>query len=258
MPRVPSVLPSSGSKTSTKTAAASLVPTPAIPHASASSTVSTEWPWDAVPVASATPTTATFAPMGYEGGYDYPLIVWLHGDESDEHSLPKVMQHVSLRNFVAVAPRGVVDRSVGYGWEQSLDAIDAAEEAIGDAILAARGQFSLHPRRVFLAGVGSGGTMAMRVALRRPEWFAGVATLDGPLPTDYQPLRRINDLRELPLLLSASRESDAYAEARVCSDLALLHAAGCRVAIRQYPGDSDLTTPMLADLNRWAMEIVCG
>jgi hypothetical protein len=44
----------------------------------------------------------------------------------------------------------------------------------------------------------------------------------------------------------------------MCRDLALLHSAGCRVAIRQYPGNDDLTTAMLADVNRWAMDIICG
>ena len=34
-------------------------------------------------------------------------------------------------------------------------------------------------------------------------------------------------------------------------------AAGCTVALRQYPCGDDLTTTMLADLNRWIMEVVC-
>lgn len=258
MPRVPSVLPSSVTKNLTKALAAPLVSMPSVPHAAARGGVPSEWSWTTAPAAPATPTTATFAPMGYERGYAYPLIVWLHGESCDESSLPRVMQHVSLRNFVAVAPRGVVERSEGYGWDQSIEAIDAAEEAVGDAIQSATEQFSLHPQRVFLAGVGSGGTMAMRIALRRPEWFGGAATLDGPLPTGHQPLRRVNELRELPLLLSSSRQSEGYAEEQVCQDLSLLHSAGCHVAIRQYPGDTDLTTPMLADVNRWAMELVCG
>jgi hypothetical protein len=30
------------------------------------------------------------------------------------------------------------------------------------------------------------------------------------------------------------------------------------VALRQYPGDDNLTTKMLLDLNHWLMELVCG
>jgi hypothetical protein len=40
--------------------------------------------------------------------------------------------------------------------------------------------------------------------------------------------------------------------------LRLLHSAGCTVALRQYPGGDELTTGMLADINRWMMERVCG
>jgi hypothetical protein len=49
-----------------------------------------------------------------------------------------------------------------------------------------------------------------------------------------------------------------HPDRRVCSDLRLLHSAGCTVALRQYPGDDELTTSMLSDLDRWLMESVCG
>jgi phospholipase/carboxylesterase len=62
----------------------------------------------------------------------------------------------------------------------------------------------------------------------------------------------------VPCLLAASRENRAYPDQQMCSDLRLLHAAGCTVALRQYPGAEDLTSNMLADMNRWLMEIVCG
>lgn len=255
MQRVPSALVKPTKQPSLST----LVPANPVPHAESLNSVPAGWTWDGSPEApSSYPAAAAFAPMGYEASYDYPLIVWLHGNDADECSLPAVMQHVSVRNFVAVAPRGVACTGSNAGWDQSDATIAAAEDAVFTAIESARERFNLHPRRVFLAGVGAGGTMAMRLGLLQPERFAGVASLDGPLPTGQTPLGRVNELRQLPLLLSAGRQSPAYPESRVCRDLSLLHSAGCRVAIRQYPGDEDLTDTMLADLNRWAMEIVCG
>ncbi len=244
---------------SLKTPLKSLVPSGAVPHAAARSSVPAEWSWTESPTTPAPRREcATFTPMGYEAGYRYPLLVWLHGEGSDEQSLPEVMRHVSTRNYVGVAPRGVDNAAEGYTWGQSLGSIDTAEDAVFEAIEAATERFGPHPDRVLLAGVGSGGTMAIRIAMRHPDRFGGVATIDGPLPTGNQPLARLNELRGLPLLLSASKESTAYGESRVCRDLSLLHTGGCRVAVRQYPGDDELTTAMLADLNRWAMEIVCG
>jgi phospholipase/carboxylesterase len=85
-----------------------------------------------------------------------------------------------------------------------------------------------------------------------------VVAINGPLPTGWQPLRRVNDARRVPCLLAASRENRAYPDEQMCRDLRLLHAAGCTVALRQYPGAEHLTSNMLADMNRWLMEIVCG
>jgi hypothetical protein len=59
-------------------------------------------------------------------------------------------------------------------------------------------------------------------------------------------------------LLAMARDSQSYPQARVCEDLRLLHAAGCTVALRQYPGADRLAKWMLADLDRWMMEFVCG
>jgi phospholipase/carboxylesterase len=58
------------------------------------------------------------------------------------------------------------------------------------------------------------------------------------------------------VLLATARRSTRYPEAQVCRDLRLLHSAGVSVTLRQYPGGDELTTTMLADLDRWMMAIV--
>lgn len=204
---------------------------------------------------------ATFAPMHYERGYAYPLIVWLHDTGSNEQELRQVMPLVSMRNYVAIAPRGTVGEGRGngrYGWLQSGDAIEAAHSRIADCIEVAKERFNIHPERIFLVGRGTGGTMAVRTAWNAPEQFAGVVTINGPLPTQLSPLRRVNELRRVPCMLTASRTSQTYPSDQVCQDLRLLHVAGCTVAMRQYPGDDDLTDNMLSDLDRWLMDLVCG
>jgi phospholipase/carboxylesterase len=209
---------------------------------------------------------ATFAPMHYEKGYAYPLLVWLHGKASTEQELRQVMPLVSMRNYVAIAPRGtwsnaIAGRTVSsrgrFGWRQSSDGIESAETRIADCIAVAKQRFNIHPRRIFLVGRGCGGTMAVRIAWNNPGRFAGVAAINGPLPTRLSPLRRVNELRQLPCLLTTSRDSRSYPPDRVCRDLRLLHVAGCTVALRQYPGADGLISNMLSDLNGWLMEIVC-
>ena len=203
---------------------------------------------------------ATFAPIHYEPGYAYPLIVWLHGPNGDERQLRRVMPLVSLRNYVAIAPRGTsADRAArnGFSWQQTTDDIDDAESRVFACVETAQRRFHIHPDRVFLAGIGCGGTMALRIGGNHPAAFAGVASFGGRMPTEHRPLRHVNALRQLPCLVATGRESRDYPEPDVCRDLCLLHAAGCTVALRQYPGGDELTTTMLADLDRWIMGIVC-
>jgi phospholipase/carboxylesterase len=203
----------------------------------------------------------TFIPMHYERGYAYPLVVWLHGSPGNERELRQVMPLVSMRNYVGVAPRGTfAERRTrdAYGWRQSAGDIEEAEARIEDCVRLTRQRYNIHPDRIFVVGQGSGGTMALRVAWNSPEKYAGVATIGGPMPWHLCPLRRVKQIRRLPCLLAMSRNSRLYPDARVCTDLRLLHAAGCTVALRQYPGGDELTTVMLSDLDRWLMEFVCG
>ena len=202
---------------------------------------------------------ATFAPMHYEPGYAYPLVVWMHGAADNERQLGRVMPLVSMRNYVAMGPRGTTCDRAGrgaYGWRQSSDEIELAEARVLEGIEIAEDRFHIHADRVFLAGFGCGGTMAVRVAWNNPSRFAGVASIGGPLPAQNCPLRHVNALRQLPCFLATSRRSCAYSESAVCHDLRLLHAVGCTVDLRQYPCGDELTTHMLADLDRWMMGVV--
>jgi phospholipase/carboxylesterase len=203
---------------------------------------------------------ATFTPIHYEPGYAYPLVIWLHSSMGNERELRQVMPLVSVRNYVGAAPRGsaLAGRRQECCWQQTHQGIEAAENQVAECIEVVRRQFSIHHQRIFLAGCGSGGTMAVRVAWNDPGRFAGVIAINGPLPTQLQPLGRVNELRRVPCLLVSSRDSDAYPANQVCSDLRLLHSAGCTVALRQYPGSDDLTSKMLSDVNHWLMDLVCG
>lgn len=208
------------------------------------------------------PAHAVFAPMHYERKYAYPLIVWLHGPQDTEHQLKRVMPLVSMRNYVAVAPRGTTTMETqsgdaAYGWGDSPEQIREAEERVFDCIEAVRERFHIAPRRVFLAGLFEAGTMAYRVALSQPQAFAGVISLGGRFPKGDRPLRRLDEIRSLPFLLSAGSGGHRYSERAACEDLRLMHTAGMSVTLRLYPCGDELTTQMLADMDHWTMDLVC-
>jgi phospholipase/carboxylesterase len=209
------------------------------------------------------------APLHYEAGYAYPLLIWLHGDGGDERQLQFVMKHISLRNYVSAAPRGTASAADdvfddeehghgGYHWRQEDDHIFLAQERIWDCVVEARKQYNINPGRVFLAGYQSGGTMALRIALSDPSRFAGAISMCGPLPSGGSPLGRFIDARRVPVLIASGLSDPVYPQPRIADDLRLLHTAGFVTTLRLYPGADELTDIMLDDLNRWVMEQVCA
>ena len=202
---------------------------------------------------------ALFAPLHYERGYAYPLIVWLHGPGCDERQLLRIMPLVSMRNYVAVAPRGVKIKQAGgndtdgFGWPNTYEQIPQIEQHIFDAIQAASHKFHISEKRIFLAGFDSGGTMAFRVALSHPQHFAGIISLCGGLPVGRTPLANLTLARKLPIFISVGRHSTRYPAHEVCENLRLMHSAGMSVS-SQYPCGHELMPQMLNDIDRWIIE----
>jgi phospholipase/carboxylesterase len=201
-----------------------------------------------------------FTPVHYEPNYAYPLLIWLHGSgTTDERQLLRIMPGVSLRNYVAVAPRGFAQESGEssdrtYDWPQTPEHIQEAECRVFDCIEAAKSRWNVSPKRVFLAGVDTGATMAFRVAMNQPRQFAGVLAMGGAFPSGHRPFVQLLEARKLPVFLAVGRDSTAYSPERACEDLRLFHTAGINVALRQYPCGQQLAPQMLRDVDRWIME----
>jgi phospholipase/carboxylesterase len=215
----------------------------------------------AVPADSGLPASATawlgddrlFTPLGHEPGYDYPLLVWLPdspgaSDAGRPFDLGRVMKRVSLRNFVAVQPVVAADEAGAIG----------IDEAIWRSIERVRDRIAIHSDRIFLVGQGRGGADAFRVACRQPREFAGVVSLGGRFPLDEGLFAQLAHVRRLPMLFCCRRSSIVEHAAHTDRTLRLFHAAGAALAMRIYPVANDLSKPVLADVNRWVMDEVCG
>lgn len=204
-----------------------------------------------------------FAPLHYESGYSYPLVVWLHGPGNDERQLLRVMPLVSMRNFVGIAPRGTLLQRPGepkeiFGWSHCDEHLQQAEQRIFDSIELASNRFNVNGQRIFLVGFDSGGTMAFRIAMNYPHRFAGVVSLGGAFPTGQTPLANLPQARQLPVFLAAGRRSPTYGETDVCGDLRLLHTAGVSITLRLYPCGHELSPQMLSDVDRWIIEQIAS
>jgi len=188
-----------------------------------------------------------FLPLGYEPGYDYPLLVWLADSGDHRFDLGRTMARLSLRNYLAVR----VD--------------DAKPEACWDAIDRMVDRYSVHSRRVYLVGTGTGGTAAFRIACRQPAAFAGAVSIAGRFPLDEGLLSSLAQVRQLPLLLCCTAKPAAVsapAPADVDRTLRLFHAAGGQFGLRIYPaarsagGSLARSRAVLRDIDHWVMDAV--
>lgn len=213
-------------------------------------------------------------PIHYESGYAYPLLVWFHSPGADETELFEVMPKISLRNFVAAAPRGLTSQETGrssasrfrhvegcvgrfaplYDWNEDSQVIDEAETRFFEAVEHAKASCRIAPNRIFLAGIGAGGSMAMRIGARYPDRVAGVLSFSGAFPLTPFSLARWGALRQLPMMMMVGSKNPVFSPSAVSEQLRLFHTAGMSVSIRQYKTADEATPTMFKDANQWMME----
>ncbi len=202
---------------------------------------------------------AFFLPLHYSPGYQYPLIVWLHSDGFNEKQIEQVLPHISVRNYVGVGVRGnrATDSSGHrFDWHSSRAGIGIAHDLVMDAAEEACDRYSVRPDRIVLAGYGAGGTMAIRIAMRDPRRVAAAVSIGGRMPQGE--IRNLNQLRarRLPMLWQWAQQNAEYTTDGLKADCQAAMSIAAKVQVRQYPGDHEMDTIVLDDLNRWMMEEV--
>lgn len=201
-----------------------------------------------------------FTPEHFERNYAYPLVIWLHSQDSSEYELDSVMPAISLRNYVGLALRGTHagNRPNLYAWGYSQTAYGIVEESVLDALSLAVETFSINPSMVFLAGQGQGGTLAQAIGLRHPERFAGVVSFNGIFPDAQSTLWRWKEARRLPVLSMHSGVAANRQAEQLLRSVRQTYAFGLRYQFAEFVGDDDLNTAMTQAANRFMMGWVTG
>jgi len=208
-----------------------------------------------------------FVPENYEPNYAYPLIVWLHETGRSERDIVEVLPQISMRNYLGLALRGTVPANAtaetgggapaGYGWSRSERMRLLFQDELHASVRRLRKDFHINSERVFLAGAGDGGTLAWDIFLARPEWFAGVAVLDGRFPWRRRPLRRYRELRGKHVFLA----TDAHDPAGVSQAEQvgrLLYSAGLEVSVRCHVPGPRRPRSLLRNIDYWIMQSIGG
>ncbi len=213
-----------------------------------------------------------FVPEHYEPRYDYPLIVWLHSDDSSEWELDVVMEAMSLRNYLAIAPRGHRTSPKSnrlFRWGTQLADLAFAENLVFECVDALIAGLPVHSERVFLGGIGSAGTVAQWIGLKNPTRFAGVVTMQGAFPKYRSALSGWKAARQLPVLYLQGEPTRGCDDDDMLEAMQLAHAAclGYRFVrfrdevTRSNPdrlsdGADSLDAEMFSTTNRFLMGIV--
>ncbi len=201
----------------------------------------------------------TFAPIGYEPRYPYPLIVFLHGHGGNEEQILRLAPRVSRRNFVSIGLRGPVclgpnkKGALGFSWGDASH-LPAIEDYLLQAIQQTRLHYHIHSERIFLAGFAEGATLAYRMGLLFPERLGGVIALNGNMPREERPLLRLPDVRSLQVFIGHGIANSVVPMSMARADHNLLYAAGLDVLMHTYATNHRMHKDMLRDMNRWIIE----
>lgn len=205
----------------------------------------------------------TFAPIGYEPRYPYPLIVFLHGEGGNEEQILRLAPRVSRRNFVSIGLRGPVSLgpnrkgAMGFSWGDASH-LPLIEDYLLGAIQQTRLHYHIHSERIVLAGFAEGATLAYRMGLLFPEKIHGVIALNGHLPREDRPLLRLPAARSLQVFIGHGIANSVVPASMVRADRRLLWSAGIDVETHSYPTNHRLHPDMLRDVNRWIITRCTG
>ena len=212
-------------------------------------------------------TRHVFIPEGYEPNYAYPLLVWIQSPQDGEAEFTRWMSEISSRNYIGVAFKATlpsedpaVDRLDLLSPETAAlpqtESLLQCEQRLQELVSSVRREFHIHSERVFLVGHGDQGTLALRLALQRPEWFGGVAAMGAGFPQAPHLLQRYRDLRGKRVYLGGAQRDQQTPLSEVYRTSRLLHTAGLRVCTRVYEAGHEVTRPMLSDIDRWVMKSI--
>ena len=197
-------------------------------------------------------------PEHCERNYAYPLIVWLHGDGGSEQDIQLLMPMISERNYFGISLRG--DRQCGQwmGWSDSAQAVSNLQNDLFAAVTELRRCYCLHTEHVYLAGFGSGATMALRMLLSRPRWFAGTIMLAGRMTAMSCPLSHFRELAGRRLLYCAGSRDRSIDVAEIGPMMRLMHAAALETTTSEFDAGHEISYEMLSNMNYWIMHGVTG
>ena len=202
-------------------------------------------------------------------------IIWMHGLGADGHDFEPLVPELlddgmpSLRFIFPHAPVRPVTLNNGYPMRAWYDIIgidrrsaedfaglQASAEAIGALIKREIGE-GIPASRIAIAGFSQGGAMALHVATRYPDKFAGVIALSCYLPQSGELLAKRHAANDAtPIFLAHGTQDPVVPYAMGDESRQSMQAAGYPVEWHAYPMPHGLCEPEVADIRAFLRKIV--
>jgi len=200
-----------------------------------------------------------FRPEKYESGYAYPLVIWLHPDSGSEHDLHEIMPQISLRNYLGLSFRApAIDPAApanGYHWPDSHLFVKQFADNLQQTVQELKKVLNIHEGRIYLAGTGAGCSVATKLLLQAPRFFAGAALLKGHFnKTDFQSTTSVS-LKGKRILVDHRLADDSDSQISSQWVTRMWESTGADMqAVNSLKADLNNESELLSALDRWIME----
>jgi phospholipase/carboxylesterase len=202
-------------------------------------------------------------------------IIWMHGLGADGHDFEPLVPELldkslpGLRFIFPHAPVRPVTLNNGYQMRAWYDIVGidrrSAEDfagmrdtadAIGD-LVKRENDAGIASTRIAIAGFSQGGAMALHIATRSAQKFAGVIALSCYLPLTRELASKRNPANDAtPFFMAHGTQDPVVPYALGDESRQLLVAAGYAVDWHSYPMQHGLCEPEVADIRAFLKRIV--
>jgi phospholipase/carboxylesterase len=202
-------------------------------------------------------------------------ILWMHGLGADGHDFEPLVPELvdrgmpSLRFVFPHAPVRPVTLNNGYRMRAWYDIVgidrrsaedfagmQVSADAIG-ALIRRENESGIPSSRIVIAGFSQGGAMALRIATRSTETFAGVIALSSYLPQSRElPAKKHTANLGTPFFLAHGLHDPVVPYLLGDESRADLERAGYRVQWHSYPMAHAVCEPEVADIRAFLGQLV--
>jgi predicted esterase len=198
--------------------------------------------------------TPLLVPKTYSRGTPITVVVWLHGlDSAPDDFVTESRQPVADRLNVAIVG---VSGTVPRGPKKFVWTLDAERDAkrVRDAVAEVSDRVTVKPGHVIALGFDQGAQVAIEIAVRNPEEFAGAIALSPGGEAHLEAIKSAPVLTRRGFVLVWGEDEESRVVQLAKYDAKWLTDAKAQVRQKEYPGIRDHTFPrdFAARFPEWA------